>query len=145
MNILVSSCLLGINCKYTGGNNKQADILKLIDKCILIPVCPEQFGGLSTPRDAVELVNNRAITDKGVDLTEYFEKGAYEVLELAKIYNCKYAILKQRSPSCGNDYAYDGTFSKKLIEGKGITTRLLELNDIKVYNETQLEEIQKII
>lgn len=135
---LVSACLLGINCKYNGKNNANKKILKLAKNEALIPVCPEQIGGLPTPRIPAELSSGRAINREGADVTEYLEKGANEVLRIARIYKIKEAILKQRSPSCGCGQIYDGTFSGAVIEGDGITSRLLMENGITVISEEDL-------
>jgi len=133
--ILVSACLLGINCKYDGTSNKNEKILKLAKNFILIPVCPEILGGLPIPREPAEQRGKRVITKSGKDVTKYFEKGAKEVLKIAKILKIKKAILKQKSPSCGCGKIYDGTFSGKLIRGDGVTARLLKENKIQVFSE----------
>jgi uncharacterized protein YbbK (DUF523 family) len=136
--ILVSACLLGINCKYDGTSNKNEKILKLAKDFILIPVCPEILGGLPTPREPAEQKGNRVITKSGKDVTKYFEKGAKEVLKICKILKIKKAILKQKSPSCGCGKIYDGTFSGKLIRGDGVTARLLKENKIQVFSEEKI-------
>jgi len=139
--ILVSACLLGINCKYDGSSNKNEKILKLAKDFILIPVCPEIFGGLPIPREPAEKRGERVITKSGKDITEYFKKGAKEVLKIAKILKIKKAIFKQKSPSCGCGKIYDGTFSKRLIKGNGITTELLKKNKIEVLSEEEIDKI----
>jgi uncharacterized protein YbbK (DUF523 family) len=136
--ILVSACFLGINCKYDGTSNKNEKILKLARDYILIPVCPEILGGLPTPREPAEQKGKRVITKSGKDVTKYFEKGAKEVLKIAKILKIKKAILKQKSPSCGCGKIYDGTFSGKLIKGDGITTKVLKKSGIKVFSEEDI-------
>ncbi|MBE3085062.1 MAG: DUF523 domain-containing protein, partial [Bacteroidetes bacterium] len=105
---------------------------------ILIPVCPEQLGGLSTPREPSEQNGGKVITISGVDVTRSFITGAEQVLILAQIYGIKEAILKQESPSCGCGRIYDGTFSNRLIQGDGVTTILLKKNKIKVITEQDL-------
>jgi uncharacterized protein YbbK (DUF523 family) len=132
---LCSACLLGFCCCYDGKHNLHNKIAALALKELLIPVCPEQMGGLPTPRPPAEMLNNQVITKEGINITEAFEKGAHEVLKLALRYNIKEAILKQRSPSCGNGQIYDGTFSKTTIEGYGITSQLLINNGIKIISE----------
>jgi uncharacterized protein YbbK (DUF523 family) len=139
--ILVSACLLGINCKYDGTSNKNEKILKLARNFILIPVCPEILGGLPIPREPAEQKGKRVITRSGKDVTEYFEKGAKKVLKIAKILKIKKAILKQKSPSCGCGKIYDGTFSGKLIKGDGVTAKLLKKNGIKVFTEENIDSI----
>ena len=135
MNIIVSECLLGVNCKYSGGNNLNERVLRLGEKHTLIPVCPEQLGGLSTPREPSEIIGKRVINKSGRDVTENYVRGAEETLKTARAYNCRCAVLKERSPSCGTKEVYDGTFSKTVVSGKGITAALLENNGIKIYNE----------
>ena len=141
MNILISACLLGVCCRYDG-NGKQIDNFEeLSKKYHLIPVCPEQLGGLSTPRLPAEIVGTRVITKDGSDVTAAFTRGAIETLRLAKLYGCTTAILKERSPSCGNNIRYDGTFSGALTTGDGITTALLKANNITVYGETDIHKL----
>lgn len=135
MKILVSACLLGINCKYSGSNNQNEEILRLGERHELIPVCPEELGGLPTPRPAAEIRKNRVINNQNEDVTEQFLCGAQKTLTIAKENHCTLAILKENSPSCGSNYIYDGTFSATLIPGKGITTGLLERNQIRVLSE----------
>ena len=101
MNIIVSECLLGVNCKYSGGNNLNERVLRLGEKHTLIPVCPEQLGGLSTPREPSEIIGKRVINKSGRDVTENYVRGAKETLKTARAYNCRCAVLKERSPSCG--------------------------------------------
>lgn len=132
MNILVSACLLGVNCKYNGGNNQIDSILELGKEHTLIPVCPEQLGGLPTPRISAEIVEGRVINKEGTDVTEQYQKGAEEVLKIAKLTDCKCAILQDKSPSCGSTAIYDGTFTKTLIKGKGVTAKLLAKHDIQL-------------
>ena len=136
--ILVSACLLGINCKYDGNNNKNDKVLEYIKDKEVIPICPEIMGGLSTPRVPSEILNNKVITKEGLDVTNNFFKGANEVLYLAKLFNVKKALLKAKSPSCGVGEIYDGTFTHTKINGDGITTRLLKENNIEVLTENDL-------
>lgn len=136
--IICSACLLGIPCRYDGKSKPDKKVLKLLIREVLIPVCPEQLGGMPTPREAAEQNGKKVITYSGKDVTQYFEKGAKEVLKIAKIFDIKEAILKQRSPSCGNGQIYDGTFSKRIIKGNGFTTRLLKKNGIRIISEENL-------
>jgi len=137
--ILISACLLGINCKYSGGNNKIKELKDLLKNETLIPVCPEQLGGLETPRNPSEIIiknGEKFVVDKnGNDVTLQFLKGAEETLKIVNIFNIKEAILKSNSPSCGFGSVYDGTFSGKLIKGDGITSALLKSKNINIYNE----------
>jgi len=139
MNILVSACLLGMHCRYNGEGQIMPNTKLLMKKYNLVPICPEIYGGLSTPREPSEIKNGRVLTKSGEDLTEYFERGAQEILMLAKLYNCKYAILKERSPSCGYKKIYDGTFSGNTINGDGILAALLAKNDIIIINEQETD------
>lgn len=148
--ILVSACLFGVNCKYNGGDNKNKEVLKLIEKYQLIPICPEQLGGLSTPRHPAEIVSGDAkdvLNGKGKienncgeDVTEQFLKGAQESLKIAKLYGIKVAILKAKSPSCGCGVIYDGTFTGTLKKGNGVTAELFLQNGIEVYTENEIEK-----
>ncbi|WDC83573.1 DUF523 domain-containing protein [Caloramator sp. mosi_1] len=151
--ILVSACLLGVCCKYNGDDNKNNNLIELMKKCTLIPVCPEQLGGLPTPRKPAEIQAENAgdvlegrgkiLNINGEDVTENFVKGAYETLKVAELFSVNYAILKSKSPSCGCGFVYDGSFSGKLKEGNGITAELLIRNGIKVYTEDDTKELQK--
>lgn len=138
--ILVSACLLGINCKYSGGNNQNEKVLEYIKDKEVIPVCPEIMGGLSTPRPPSEIINDKVMNNLNQDVTQQYKKGAEETLKLAKLFNVKKALLKAKSPSCGKGYIYDGTFSSTLIEGNGITTKLLIENGIEIITEKDLED-----
>lgn len=140
--ILISACLAGINCKYNGENNGNEKIMELIKNEKTILVCPEQLGGLKTPRIPAEIkiINGekRVITKDGIDVTLEYTRGANEVLELAKRFNITKAILKSKSPSCGCGQIYDGNFSNNLIIGNGITADLLIKNGIEVITEKDL-------
>lgn len=134
-NILVSSCLLGINCKYSGGNNKNCDVISLSNNYNLIAICPEVMGGLPTPRVPSEIISGKVINKDGIDVTSEYNLGASIALELATQYNAKYAVLKANSPSCGFGSIYDGTFTSTKIEGNGVAADLLYKNGIVVLNE----------
>ncbi len=140
--ILVSACLVGINCKYSGGNNFNQKIFDLVKEGKAIPICPEQLGGLKTPRKPVELKvidgKRYAIDNEGNDVTENFERGAIEVLKLAKNLNINKAILQPRSPSCGVNKIYSGNFDNKLIDGNGILADLLIENGIEVFTPDEI-------
>ncbi len=139
--IIVSACLLGENCKYSGGNNYNADVAALADKFELIPVCPEVFGGLDTPRPPSEIVGDRVIAKTGADVTFQYHDGAEKTLYIARENNCPVALLKERSPSCGCGKIYDGTFSGNIIDGNGITAQLLLDNDIAVFGESKIDKL----
>lgn len=135
---LCSACLLGIKCRYDGKHNLNEKVIELAKKEKLIPVCPEQLGGLPTPGEPAELKGDRVLARSGKDVTEYFNRGAKKVLKIAKLLGIKEAILKQRSPSCGSGKIYDGSFSGRIIKGDGITTKLLKKNKIRVISEEEL-------
>lgn len=130
--ILVSSCLLGLNCRYDGGNNYSKEVEEFLKNYEIIPICPEIMGGLPTPRTPSERQADRVINKEGKDVTEQYEKGARECLFLAQKYDIKKALLKLRSPSCGSKEIYDGTFSHTIIEGDGVTAELFKKNGIEV-------------
>jgi uncharacterized protein YbbK (DUF523 family) len=137
--IIISACLAGVNCKYNGQNNYNQKIMNIIKNNDVILICPEQLGGLSTPRNPSEIRGNRVINNCNEDVTDNYNRGAEEVLRLCKELNIKKAILKSRSPSCGKGIIYDGTFSHKKIQGNGITAALLIKNDIEVLTEEDIE------
>lgn len=133
--VLVSACLLGCPCRYDGAGRADARVLALVKTHRLIPVCPEQLGGLPTPRPPAERVGERVLASDGTDVTPAFARGAEETLRLARLLGCTAAILKARSPSCGNGQIYDGTFSGRLVSGSGVTAALLLQNGIAVRTE----------
>lgn len=144
---IVSACLCGINCKYSGGNNYNEKVQKLLKEGKAILVCPEQLGGLTTPRLPAEIVEGtaeeildgkgRVLNSKGEDVTKYFVKGAKETLEIAKMAGCTMAILKSKSPSCGFQKIYNGNFNGTLKKGNGITAELLLKNGVSVITEEE--------
>jgi uncharacterized protein YbbK (DUF523 family) len=139
--ILVSACLLGVNCKYSGGNNLCPQVLKLKEKYHLIPVCPEQLGGLPTPRPASECQGEQVVSCRGQDVTAAFLSGAQEAVKLAQEFGCKKAVLKARSPSCGLGEIYDGTFTGTKVPGDGVTARMLKKAGLEVCTEAQLSAL----
>ena len=151
--ILVSSCLLGENCKYDGGNTDNQELKALFSEEEFIAVCPEKLGGLKSPRPPAEikgetgedvLINEaQVVNEEGVDLTEEFLIGARKTLKKAIDNNCNLAILKARSPSCGSQEIYDGSFSGETKQGIGVTTALLQKAGIRVFNEENLMEAKK--
>lgn len=140
MRILISACLLGTCCRYDGGGNKQEWAEELGRRYELVPVCPEQLGGLATPRPPAERLGDRVVTNAGGDVTDAYEKGAAEALALAKLLNCQAAVLKERSPSCGRGAIYDGTFSHIQVPGDGVTAQRLLEAGIPVYGESQVRQ-----
>ncbi len=144
MNILVSACLLGEPCRYDGKSKPSDKVIVLKKKHNLIAACPECEGGLCTPRVPCEIVDGRLISKTGVDCTAEYNKGAQIALERCLENNISCAILKKKSPSCSNDGVYDGSFTGKIVEGKqGVTAELLMKHNIKVYNEEQVELLEK--
>jgi len=143
---LVSSCLAGVNCRYDGKNSENNFVIELVKQGKAVPVCPEQLGGLATPRPGCEIVkyknaNKKVISKDGQDFTNEFIEGAEKTLAIAKALVVKKAILKSKSPSCGCGFIYDGTFSRELIEGNGLTAELLIKNGIEVYTENDLDKL----
>ncbi len=136
--VLVSACVLGINCNYEGGNNYSKEVMEYLKDKEVIPICPEQWGGLTTPRLPAEIKEDKVFTDDGTDVTENFKRGAEEVLELAKRLDVKKAVLKSRSPSCGMGLIEDGTFSHSYTEGNGVCTELLLNNGIEVISSDDI-------
>jgi len=135
---LCSACLLGIKCRYDGKDCRNEKVVELLKIELLIPVCPEQLGGLPTPREPAEIVGGKVLTKSGRDVTENFIRGARETLKIVKLLGVKEAVLKQGSPSCGCGRIYNGTFSGKTVEGDGITAALLKKHGIKVITEEDL-------
>ena len=135
-NILVSACLLGVSCRYDGKSKPNENVIALKDRYNIIPVCPEIMGGLPTPRKASEIQGCQVVMGDGTNVTKEYRKGAEEVLRLCRLFECKRAVLKEKSPSCGCGKVYDGTFSGKLIDGNRITAKLLMENGIEVFGET---------
>ena len=140
-NILVSACLLGVACRYDGKRKPNEAVIALKEKYNLIPVCPEIMGGLPTPRLPSEIRGKAVIMENGEDVTDKYSKGAEETLRLARLFGCGKAVLKEKSPSCGSGRIYDGTFSKTLTEGNGVTAGMLLANGIRVAGETEIDAL----
>lgn len=139
MTILVSACLLGCPCRYDGAAKADPRVLALMERHTLIPVCPEQLGGLPTPRLPSERREGGVFDRGGKDVTAQYRQGAEEVLRLARLYGCTHAVLKERSPSCGSGQIYDGGFSHVLVPGSGVAAELLAQNGITVLGESQAD------
>lgn len=138
MKILVSSCLLGQDCKYNGKNNYSKNVMDYIKGHEIISVCPEVMGGLPIPRVPAEIVNDIVIDKNGKNVNDQFVLGTERAYKLAEENLIDLAILKAKSPSCGYKEIYDGTFSGKLIEGNGLFAKKLIENGYKVMNENDL-------
>lgn len=130
--IIVSACLAGRRCRYDGKATPDENIIRLVKEGKAVPVCPEQLGNLPTPREPSEQKGDKVITRSGKDVTEEFHEGAKKALQIAKDNNCKKAILKERSPSCGYRKVYDGTFTGNLIQGNGVFADMLEKEGLKI-------------
>ncbi|MGM9654400.1 MAG: DUF523 domain-containing protein [Butyricicoccaceae bacterium] len=139
MTILVSACLLGCPCRYDGTAKADPRVLALMERHTLIPVCPEQLGGLPTPRLPSERREGGVFDRGGKDVTAQYRQGAEEVLRLARLYGCTHAVLKERSPSCGSGQIYDGSFSHVLVPSSGVAAELLSQNGITVLGESQAD------
>lgn len=139
--VLVSACLLGAMCRYDAKCVSSEAVCREACARGWIPVCPEQLGGLCTPRPPAERQGEAVRTRDGGDVTEAYRRGAEQTLRLAKLYGARYAILKERSPSCGSGIIYDGTFSGTKIPGDGMTAQLLKAAGVEVFGESQLEEL----
>lgn len=142
MNIIVSACLLGYNCKYNGANNYSEETVRYIKDGdhYAIPVCPEILGGLNTPRSPAEITGGTVINRDGVCVDKEFRIGAERALETALSRHADMAILQPRSPSCGAGQIYDGTFSGTLIDGNGIFAQMLIDRGIEVKNADELKK-----
>ncbi len=141
--LLISACLLGVNCKYSGGSNALPDdvLARLRARYRLIPVCPETAGGLSTPREPCERRSDRVVSRSGRDATAEYTRGAELAVRLAARFGCARALLKEKSPSCGFGAIYDGSFSHTLIQGSGVAAEALSAHGVRVLGESRLEEL----
>ena len=149
LHILVSACLAGENCRWDGKNNKNEELLDFMEKMAgraeFHLVCPEQMGGLTTPRAASEIreQDGMVVSSQGRDVTAEFLMGADLALKEAEKFGCTLAILKERSPSCGMDGVYDGTFTHTLTDGMGKTAALLKDYGLRVVGESGIKELKK--
>ncbi len=142
MKVAISACLLGVRCRYDGGASRNEAAIKHKETSELIPVCPEEAGGLPTPRPPAEIVGGdgddvlngkaKVMTAEGIDVTDAYLKGAHHALQVAQSNGATHVILKAKSPSCGCGDIYDGTFSGTLTTGDGVTTALLKRHGITV-------------
>ena len=149
--ILVSRCLLGHRVRYDGGASGPFDLLEQwIEEGRVVPLCPEVAGGLPTPRAAAEIPGGQGgevldgtaavITTDGEDVSAQFLEGARQALELVQKHGIRVAVLKANSPSCGNLWTYDGTFSGVKVSGEGVTAALLKRHGVRVFSELELVE-----
>jgi uncharacterized protein YbbK (DUF523 family) len=142
--LLISACLLGIPCRYDGKAKQPiAELDRLSELYELIPVCPEIYGGLPTPRTPSERVGDKVIMKDGTDVTENYNRGANATVSIAKALGATHALLKQRSPSCGTKEIYDGTFSSVTVKGMGTAAQKLSESDIRLFSENEIDELLK--
>ena len=138
--LLISACLMGVACRY-GGGQALPGLDRLMARCQLIPVCPEQLGGLPTPRTPAERRDGRVYAQDGTDVTPAFARGSEQACRIAALYRVKLALLKARSPSCGHGEIYDGSFTGRRIPGSGVTAEALAGMGVAVYTEADVEEL----
>ena len=141
--LLISACLLGVRCRFDGKEKPlpEETLTQLAERFSLIPVCPEQLGGLCTPRTPTEFDGSRFYMQSGEDVTEQFLRGAAETCRLARMFGIKRALLKEKSPSCGFGAIYDGSFQKRLTQGNGATANALSAMGIEIFGESRIEEL----
>ncbi len=137
MKVLVSACLLGENCKYNGGNNKDSGVIEFLQGKEVVPICPEVLGGLPTPRPCAEICLGEVYNEFGENVSFEFRKGVELSMDIAKSEEIDLAILKSKSPSCGVKQIYDGTFSRRLKQGQGLLAKELVNNGYKVMDSEQ--------
>ncbi len=143
--ILVSACLLGCACRYDGESKPHPLAQRLAERGLAVPVCPEQLGGLPTPRAPSEQRNGQVVSAAGADVTAQYRRGAEEALRLARLYGCTAAVLKERSPSCGSGQIYDGSFTGTLTAGWGTAAALLRDNGVRVVGESGLADLLRAL
>ncbi len=141
--ILISACLLGTPCRYDGRSVKRVDVDMLTERYELIPICPEVDGGLPTPRTPSERCGDKVVMRDGTDVTENFLHGAEHAYAVALEHGCDTALLKERSPSCGKDVIYDGSFTSTLTRRMGVAAEYLAARGIAVYGENDIAELLK--
>ena len=139
MKVLVSACLLGENCKYSGGNNRNETVLAFLKDHEAVPVCPEVLGGLPAPRTPAEIVDGAVIARDGENVDQAFRRGAELALDIARRAGAELAVLQPRSPRCGVRQVYDGTFSGRRVPGMGVFARLLAENCFRLLEPEDLE------
>ena len=141
--LLISACLAGENCKYSGGNNfiGETALASLKGKYELVSACPEVMGGLSVPRIPCEIIGGKVMNERGEDVTAQFKAGAELTANICERQGIKKALLKEKSPSCGSGRIYDGTFSHTVIAGDGVTAQRLRALGIALYGESEIEKL----
>lgn len=142
--LLISSCLVGVASRYDGASKpslSDEQIEKLMEKYELVPFCPEIYGGLPTPRIPSERILDKVMMRDGTDVTKNYQKGADETLKLSRLFGIKKALLKEKSPSCGVNGIYDGSFTGALTDGMGVAAELLVKNGIEVFGESEIDKL----
>ena len=139
--LLISACLLGTNCKYSGGNNYTPLAEALKERFRLVPVCPETMGGLTSPREPAERAGDKVLSRSGEDWTAAFRLGAERALETALAQGITLAVLKELSPTCGCGAVYDGTFTGAVVRGDGVTAELLKAHGLRILGESRIGEL----
>ena len=153
--LVVSACLLGLKTKYNGGDNRREEVLALENSCLFVPICPEQLGGLPTPRAPAEiqggdghdvLAGSATVTTRaGKDCTAAFISGARQSLEVAKLVGAQVALLKARSPSCGSDCIYNGQFNGTTTGGDGVTAACFRQAGLTVFTEETIADLRRLL
>ena len=139
--MLISACLLGVECRYDGGSQSIEDLGRLMERFQLIPICPEQMGGLATPRVPSERLEGRVVTRDGGDVTDAFSRGAVQACHIARLFGARLALLKARSPSCGFGEIYDGSFTCRRIPGNGVTADALADMGVLIFTEEEVDAL----
>ncbi|MGN0519136.1 MAG: DUF523 domain-containing protein [Candidatus Fimenecus sp.] len=139
--MIVSACLFGCDCRYKGDNCKNEALVALAQKHTLVPVCPEQLGGLPTPRNPAEICGDRVVSNVGKDVTNAYTQGAETALYIAKTVGADAAVLKANSPSCGKGIIYDGTFTGQKTAGDGVTAKRFAAAGIPVFTENEMDAL----
>lgn len=140
--LLISACLIGAPCRFDGQSKSRVNISELSEKYNLIPICPEIYGGLPTPRVPSERCGEHVIMADGADVTENFRRGALVSVDFARALGAGAALLKERSPSCGHGKIYDGSFTHTLRDGDGVAAEALALSGVKIYGESEIEKLK---
>lgn len=141
--LMISACLLGVSCRYDGESKPLSGIERLMEKYELIPVCAEIFGGLSTPRPPAEIIGGKVVAKDGRDVTAEYMKDTKEVLRLGRLFGAQKALLKERSPSCGNGLVHNGKFDGGMVPGYGKTAELLLKNGFEVFGESEIGKLME--
>lgn len=139
--LLISACLMGVPCRFDGKSVTRIDFSALSERYNLIPICPEIYGGLPTPRVPSERQGTRVVMADGTDVTDNFLRGARITVELAWSFGAGAALLKERSPSCGKGEIYDGSFTRTLKDGNGVGAEALIESGVRVYGESEIEKL----